>query len=233
MLKTFPKGGVHLADNKITANKPIDILPLPKSVIIPVSQHIGAPSEVVVSVGDKVKAGQLLAKSAGFVSGNIHSSVSGTVSKIDEQPDMSGFKRTAIAIDVEGDEWIETIDRSETLVKEITASREEIVLKIQEAGIVGLGGAAFPAHVKLSIPEGKKAECLIINAVECEPYLTCDHRLMLEKGEQVLVGVTILLKALGVEKAFIGIESNKGDAIAHLQNLAETFQGIKATTLIP
>ncbi|MDP4210673.1 MAG: electron transport complex subunit RsxC [Bacteroidota bacterium] len=231
MLKTFPKGGVHLTDNKITAGKPIDNLPVPPTVTIPVSQHAGAPAEVLVQVGDKVKVGQLLAQSAGFISGNIHSSVSGTVKKIEPATDSSGFKKPAIIIDVEGDEWLETIDRSETLITEIKASPEEIIQKIKAAGLVGLGGAAFPAHVKLSIPEGKKAECLVINGVECEPYLTCDHRLMLEKSEEILVGIALLMEALNVDKTFIGIEKNKPDAIEKLSVLAKDYPGVSVVPL--
>jgi Na+-translocating ferredoxin:NAD+ oxidoreductase subunit C len=231
VLKTFPKGGVHPVDNKLTAGKPIEDLTLPKVATILVSQHAGAPAVAVVAVGDKVKVGQLIAKSDGFISGNIHASVSGTVKKIEPVADGAGFKKTAIVIDVEGDEWLETIDRSKTLVTDITVSAEEIASKIFEAGLVGLGGAAFPAHVKLKIPEGKKAEFLIINAVECEPYLTCDHRLMLEKGAEIMVGVTLLMKALNVNIAYIGIENNKTDAIDNLKKLTKSFEGIQIVPL--
>ncbi|PKQ65457.1 electron transport complex subunit RsxC [Labilibaculum filiforme] len=231
MLKTFSLGGIHPAGNKLSASSAIQVLPIPEIVSIPISQHIGAPATPVVKKNDEVKVGQLIAKSSGFVSANIHSSVSGTVFKVDDIMDSSGFRRTAIIIKVDGDEWLETIDRSETLVTEISASKEEIIAKIAEAGIVGLGGATFPAHVKLSVPPGKTAEVLIINAVECEPYLTSDHRVMLEKGDEVLVGTQILMKALGVNKAIIGIENNKPDAIAHLTKLAVNYQGIEICPL--
>lgn len=231
MLKTFSIGGIHPAENKLSANSAIQALPIPQMVTIPISQHIGAPATPIVAKNDEVKVGQLIAKSSGFVSANIHSSVSGTVVKIDDALDASGFRRSCIIIKVNGDEWDEKIDRSETLVKEITATKEEIVKKITEAGIVGLGGATFPAHVKLSVPPGKTAEVLIINAVECEPYLTSDHRIMLEKGDEVLVGTQILMKALGVNKAIIGIENNKPDAIAHLTKLAVNYQGIEICPL--
>lgn len=201
-------------------------LPVPAGVVIPVSQHIGAPAEVVVKKGDTVKAGQLIATGKGFVSASVHSSVSGKVSRIDTATDTSGYRQTAVFIDTEGDEWIDTIDRSSTLIKEIKLSPEEIIKRCMESGIVGLGGATFPSHVKLSVPEGKKCEVLIINGVECEPYLTSDHRLMLEKGEEILVGVTILMKALKVTRAVIGIENNKKDAISHLSDLSKVFQGI-------
>lgn len=231
MLKTFPKGGVHPAENKFSFDKKIESLTLPKTVYIPISQHIGAPSSPVVNKGDKVKVGQVIAKSSGFVSTNIHSSVSGTVSKIDEIMDTTGYKRKAIVIDVEGDEWIESIDRSNSIVKEINLSAEEIINKVLDAGIVGLGGATFPSHVKLSVPNGKQANYLIINGVECEPYLTSDHRLMLERGEEMLVGISILMKALNVSKALIGIENNKKDAIEHLKKLSASFKGIEVHAL--
>lgn len=231
MLKTFLKGGVHPAANKLSADKSIEILPLPKTVNIPISQHIGAPAKVLVKKGDKVKVGQKIAESGGFVSANIHSSVSGTVSKIDKITDASGYKKPCVIINVEGDEWEENIDKSKELKKDFDLTSEEIIKKISEAGIVGLGGATFPSHVKLSIPKGKKAEVLIINGVECEPYLTADHRLMLEKGEEILVGIKILMKALNVDKAFIGIENNKPDAIAHFNEIVKDYDGVQVIPL--
>jgi electron transport complex protein RnfC len=226
VLKTFPIGGVHPPENKLTAAIPIKYLPLPESVIIPVSQHIGSPSIPVVKKGDYVKTGQVIATGKGFVSANIHSSVSGKVNKIDFAADSTGYRQTAVFIDVEEDEWMENIDRSKEINKDIKLSPEEIIKRCFDSGIVGLGGATFPSHVKLTVPSGKKCEVLIINGVECEPYLTSDHRLMLEKGEEMLTGVTILMKALKVEKAMIGIENNKPDAIAHITKLASTFKGI-------
>lgn len=230
-MKTFPQGGVHPPENKITADSSIITLPPPEQVIIPVAQHIGAPALPVVEKGDSVKAGQIIAQSQGFVSTNIHSSVSGTVLKIDKMTDTSGYKQTCIIINTDGDDWAEGIDRSTELKKEILLSPEEIVAKCVENGIVGMGGATFPSHVKLSIPPGKKCDVLIINGVECEPYLTSDHRVMLERGEEMLVGVKILMKALGVERALIGIENNKPDAISHLTELAEAFDGISVYPL--
>ena len=226
MLKTFPTGGVHPSENKLSAGKKIEVLPTPAMVIIPVSQHIGTPSKVVVNKGDKVKTGQIIAGSGGFVSTNIHSSVSGTVLKIDSFPDSSGYRRMAVQIQVEGDEWIDGIDHSPELKKEITLSSEEIIKKINAGGLAGMGGATFPSHVKLSVPQGKKAEYLIVNGVECEPYLTCDHALMMEKGEEIITGTRIMMKALQVQKAIIGIENNKPDAIAHMTRLASEEEGI-------
>ncbi len=225
-MKTFRIGGVHPAENKFSAGKKIQQAEIPKMVAIPLAHYIGNPSEAIVKKGDLVKVGQMIGQANGFVSANVHASVSGKVNKIDVQLDASGYKRPAVFIDVDGDEWLETIDRSPVINRECNLTKEEIIKKVQDAGIVGLGGATFPAHVKLSPPPGKKAEVLIINAVECEPYLTCDHQLMLECGEEILVGVSILMKALGVEKAIIGIENNKPDAISHLKQLATTFKGI-------
>ena len=159
-LKTFPAGGVHPPENKLTSGIPVKFLPVPPYVTIPVSQHIGAPATVVVNKGDKVKTGQVIALSKGFVSTNIHSSVSGVVNKIDTIIDASGFKQTAVFIDTQGDEWIDTIDRSEGLITEIKYSSDDIINKCLEAGIVGLGGATFPSHVKLTVPtEIGRASC--------------------------------------------------------------------------
>jgi electron transport complex protein RnfC len=231
VLKTFPRGGIHPPENKLTANMAIGYLPVPESVTIPVFQHIGAPATTIVNKGVYVKTGQVIATGKGFVSSNIHSSVSGKVIKIDTIIDNTGYKQTAVFIDVEGDEWIDTIDRSSKIVTEIKLSSEEIVKKCLESGIVGLGGATFPTHVKLTIPTGKKCDLLIINGVECEPYLTSDHRLMLEKGEEILIGVAILMKALKVDRAKIGIENNKPDAIDLLTKLATGFKGITVHAL--
>lgn len=225
-MKTFPSGGIHPPENKLTANIPIGYLPVPGNVVIPVSQHIGAPATGIVKKGDYVKTGQLIATGNGFVSSNTHSSVSGKVSKIDTIFDTTGYRQPAVFIEVEGDEWIGTIDRTSNIVREITLSPDEIKKRCFESGIVGLGGATFPSHVKLSVPEGKKCDILIINGVECEPFLTSDHRLMLEKGEEILIGISILMKALKVERAKIGIENNKPDAIDHLTKLAAGFEGI-------
>ena len=231
MLKTFRIGGVHPPENKLSAEEKIRVLPLPEQVIIPLSQHIGAPANPVVQKGDTVKAGQLIAQATGFVSANIHSSVSGTVVAIDNVTDAAGLSKPAITIKVEGDEWVEGIDRSEKIEHNINLSKEEIVKAIAEAGIVGMGGATFPTQVKLTPPPGNKAEFLIINGAECEPYLTADHRIMLEKGEEIIIGVQILMKAIDVKKAIIGIENNKKDAIAHLQKIADKVLGVEICPL--
>jgi len=231
VLKTFNLGGVHPAENKLSANQSIEILAIPKTVSIPISQHLGVPAVSIVNKGDKVKVGTLIAKGEAFISANIHSSVSGTVLKIDEVIDSSGYRKTAVIIEVEGDEWEESIDKSTDLKTEISLSSKEIIEKVKESGIVGLGGATFPSYVKLSVPEGKKVECLIINGVECEPYLTSDHRLMLEKTEEMLIGIKILMKALGVDKAIIGIENNKPDAIKKVSEVAPKYGNIEVCSL--
>ena len=231
-MKTFRIGGVHPQDNKqFSAHQPITECPLPKQAIIPLVQHIGAPTQAVVEVGAKVKVGELLAKAGGFVSANICSPVSGTVTKIGDWTDAWGAPGQAIFIDVEGDAWLPEIDRTPDLVRQCTLEPKAIIDKIAAAGIVGLGGACFPTHVKLLPPPGKKAEVLIVNGVECEPYLTCDHQLMLEHGEEIMIGIQILKKALGVDRAIIGIENNKKDAIEHMTKLANASLGIEVLPL--
>ncbi|MBN1650573.1 MAG: electron transport complex subunit RsxC [Bacteroidales bacterium] len=225
-MKTFKLGGVHPPENKLSAEAVVETLAIPKQVVVPVGQHLGAPATPIVNRGDEVKVGQLIAKSSGFISANIHSPVSGKVFKIDEVYDASGFRRPSIIINVDGDEWLDSIDRSTDIDANIKLTQKEIVDKLNEMGIVGLGGATFPSFVKLMVPDGKKVDYLIINGVECEPYLTSDHRLMMEKGEEMLIGVTILMKGLNTSSAMIGIENNKPDAIEHLSKLAAKYKGI-------
>ncbi len=207
---------------------------MPKQAVFSMFQHIGAPAKPVVKKGDEVKVGTLLGEAGGFVSAPIYSSVSGKVAKVDVALDASGTRRMAVYVDVEGDVWEDSIDRSPALVK--LADRPEldaatIVEKIKTAGIVGLGGATFPCHVKLTPPPGQKALCVIINAVECEPYLTADHRLMLEHPEEILVGVQLIMKAVNVSRGFIGIENNKPDAIALMKEKAAGYPGIEVVPL--
>lgn len=231
MLRSFKIGGIHPPGNKISKNSPITVAPLPDRVVVPLSQHIGAPATPCVAKGDHVKVGQLIGQSSGFVSANVHSPISGVVTAVDSLPDGAGLRKPAIVIEREGDEWLETIDRSDALIQSCHLTPKEIIDKIAAAGLVGMGGATFPAHVKLSIPAGQKAECLIINGVECEPYLTSDYRTMLERGSEVLVGVQILCKALDVNKAYIGIEDNKPEAISHLTTLAAGYPHIEIVPL--
>lgn len=230
MLKTFRIGGIHPNENKLTAHCPVTPVEIPRQVSIMLNQHIGAPATCIVKKGDTVKVGTLIAEASGFVSANIHSPVSGTVAKVDQAANAFGQYTTAIVIDTEGDEWEESIDRSPELKEEITLSPQEIIQRITQAGIVGLGGATFPTHVKLTPPKEFKPTALIVNATECEPYLTDDHALMLESPDQILIGCRILMKAIGVEQTYIGIENNKPDAIALLQSKAKKYPGI---TVVP
>ena len=233
-MKTFHIGGVHPAENKLSAGSPIREAALPKQAVFSMFQHIGAPAKPVVQKGDVVKVGTLLAEAGGFVSAPVYSSVSGKVNKIDAVLDASGTRRMAVIVDVEGDEWEESIDRSKDLVRlsdRPDLDSKTIVEKIKNAGIVGLGGATFPCHVKLTPPPGSKAECVIINAVECEPYLTADHRLMLEHADEILVGVDLIMKAVNVTKGYIGIENNKPDAIKLMTEKASQYPNIEVVPL--
>ena len=232
MMKTFPIGGVHPSDNKQwSKGSAIEVMELPDVVNIPLGQHIGAPATAVVKKGDNVVVGQLIAEATGFMSANIHSPISGTVTAVDMQVNGQGLRQMMVTIKREGDEWDSNIDRSTTLVTECNLEPKAIIEKIKAAGIVGMGGATFPTHVKLSIPEGKKAEVLIINGVECEPYLTSDYRTMLERGEELIAGTRILMRAIGVTTAVIGVEANKPDAVKHLQALVGAATDIKVQML--
>lgn len=233
-LKTFRIGGIHPAENKLSAAAPIREAALPKQAVFSMFQHIGAPAKPVVKKGDIVKVGTLLGEAGGFVSAPVYSSVSGKVSKVDVALDASDTRRMAVYVDVEGDEWEESIDRTPELVRledRPDLDSKTIVEKIKQAGIVGMGGATFPCHVKLSPPPGQKAECVIINAVECEPYLTADHSLMLAKADEILVGVSLIMKAVNVTRGYIGIENNKPDAIKLMQEKAVSYPGIEIVPL--
>ena len=227
-LKTFSKGGVHPEENKISHDSPIQVQPIPKTVSILLGQHIGKPASPVVSRGDEVKVGTLIAQADGFVSANIHSSVSGKVKKIETILDASGYQKPCITIQCDGeDTWEETIDRSPEIIRDIKLSSEEIIQRIAECGIVGMGGATFPTNVKLMPPKDATPECVIINGAECEPYLTADHRTLLERGEEVLIGLQILMKSVGVSKGYVAIENNKRDAIEKLTEIASSMPGIE------
>ena len=231
-MKTFPIGGVHPSDNKQwSKGSAIEVMELPDVVNIPLAQHIGAPATAIVKKGDTVVVGQKIAEATGFMSANIHAPISGTVTAVDMQPNGQGLRQMMITIKREGDEWSEAIDRTDTLVTECNLEPKAIIEKIKEAGIVGMGGATFPTHVKLSIPEGKRAEILIINGVECEPYLTSDYRTMLERGEQLVAGTRILMRAIGVTNAVIGVEANKPDAVKHLKSIIGSATDIKVQML--
>ncbi|MCI7453432.1 MAG: electron transport complex subunit RsxC [Prevotella sp.] len=234
-IKTFRIGGIHPDENKLSNDAVTQQAPLPKQAVFPMSQHIGAPAKPVVKKGDKVKVGTLIAEAGGFISAPIHSSVSGTVFKVDNAIHASGYLQPAIIINVEGDEWEETIDRStklETLEQHPELTPEEIVNRIKAAGVVGMGGACFPTFVKLCPPPGAKPECVIINGVECEPYITSDYRLMMEKGDELIEGVKILMAGAKVNKGYIGIEDNKPAAIELLASKLQE-KGIDNIEVVP
>ena len=232
--RTFRIGGIHPEENKLTHEVPTKVAPLPKQAIFPLSQHIGAPAKPVVAKGDKVKVGTLIAEAGGFVSAPIYSSVSGTVFKVDAAVDATGYRKPSIIINVEGDEWEESIDRSdklETIEAHPELTPEAIIEKIKVAGVTGMGGAGFPTFIKLTPPPTAKAECVIINAVECEPYITSDYRLMMEHPDEILVGLKLLMAAAKVDKAYIGIETNKPKAIELLQQKTENDSRIEVVPL--
>ena len=230
-IKTFSIGGIHPEENKLTHEVVTQVAALPKQAIFPLSQHIGAPAKPVVQKGDKVKVGTMIAEAGGFVSAPIFSSVSGTVFKIDTAIDATGYRKPVIIINVEGDEWEESIDRSdklETVEAHPDLTPEKIVESIKNAGVVGMGGACFPTFIKLTPPPTAKAECVIINAVECEPYITADFRLMMEKADEILIGLELLMMGAKVTTGYIGIETNKMPAIELLtKKCAEKFNGSK------
>ena len=231
MLKTFPKGGIHPPENKLTSTERIKKMPVPKVVYVPIAQHIGIPSEIIVDRKDKVEIGQVIAKSGGFVSSNIHSPVAGTVTKLDKIIDSSGYKKQCIVIRTDAKDLSNFEDTVYPLKKEIELAPKEILQRITDCGIVGLGGASFPSHAKLNVNKGNTIDSLIINGVECEPYLTADHRLMLERPEEIIIGIQILMTALNINKAIIGIENNKKNAIEIFKGLTHNDKRIQIASL--
>lgn len=216
---------IHPPDfKKITKDKRIEPAPLPKKVIIPLSQHTGAPSEPVINIGDIVNVGSLIARPKAFISAALHSSVSGKVIAIEDSPHpiIGTFK----AIIIESDSRDLKAFSDETQRKDISGlSRDQIIGIIRDAGIVGMGGAMFPTHVKMSPPANKKINTLIINGAECEPFLTCDHHLMLEKPREIILGIRIIADVLGANEVLIGIEENKQDAVESLRSALFRMQG--------
>jgi electron transport complex protein RnfC len=231
MKKTFRIGGVHPDDSKISAQCAIEVFPAVETAYVSMAQHLGAPATPIVAVGDKVKVGQVIAEPSGFISGFVHSPVSGTVKSVGPRADIAGNMVPHVEITVEGDEWMEGIDTSDTLVKDIPYTPEEIIEKVKKAGVVGLGGASFPTHVKLAPPKDKTAECLILNGTECEPFLTSDDRIMRERPQEILIGGAIMMKALGVTRGYVGIEENKPEAIASMTEAAKAFPQIEVVVL--
>ena len=222
------KGGIHPSDKKeLAAYAPITDAKIPKIVIIPLSQHIGAPCNAVVTIGQEVKKGQVVGEPSAFVSSPVHSSVSGKVVAIGEFPNAMGRMVNSVVIENDGkEEWTALKDNPNYM----SLSPEELREKVKAAGIVGMGGAAFPTSVKLSPPKEKKIDAVLINGAECEPYLTADYRLMIEKPKEVVEGLKVLMKILGVQKGYIGIEDNKPEAIAKMQEAAAGDASISVIT---
>jgi len=213
-LATF-KGGVHPPERKeLTKDSPIQRAPIPEKVVVFMQQHAGAPAKPIVEAGQKVKTGQIIGEPGGFISAYVHSPVTGTVVEIKKLSNIIfGRAVDAVVIQREGEDDWELLPHGDFE----KFSKDELLENIKKAGIVGLGGAMFPTHVKLNPPQDKKIDTLIINGAECEPYLTIDHRMMLEKNEEILVGIKIVKKILGVQNVYIGIEENKKDAIEFLK----------------
>ena len=230
---TFSIGGVHPSDSKYARGCAIEVLPLPEKVYVSMAQHLGAPAKPVVAVGDFVKVGQVIAEPGGFISAFVHSPVSGTVKAIAPRKDIAGNNVMQVEIAVDGDVWDESIDLSDTLVTEIPEDRQAILDKIKACGVVGLGGATFPTHVKLNPAPGSKAECLILNGAECEPYLTSDYRIMLERTKEIVIGAAIMKKVLGDCRCVIGIEENKPEAISAMKKAVSelAYPGIEVQSL--
>ena len=224
--------GVHPPSNKLGAQAAIERAPLPQTVILPLQQHIGAPAKVLVKSGDEVKVGQVIAEAGGFVSAPIHATISGTVKQLPTvASSVTGKGVPGVVIESDGkDEWIDLSPADPEVL-----SPAEIVARIKDAGIVGMGGATFPSHVKLSPPPEKPIKTVIVNGAECEPYITADDRLMIEQSERILSGLSIVMKALSVKRAFVAIEDNKPQAIARMRQAVSQmkFPGEVSVSVVP
>ncbi|ADL12076.1 electron transport complex subunit RsxC [Acetohalobium arabaticum] len=227
--KTF-RQGIHPSYNKdATASKSLKNAELPEEVVIPLAQHIGAPCEPVVNVGDKVKVGQKIGDSDSFVSAPVHASISGEVTDISKVATGDGEKTLAVTIASDGQDTLhESVKPKGDLD---TLSPQELRDIVQEAGIVGLGGATFPSHVKVSIPEDKNVDTVILNGAECEPYLTVDHRTMVEMSKEVVYGLKAIMKMSDAKQGYIGIEVNKPDAIEEMKKTVEDEENIEVISL--
>ena len=230
-MKTF-KQGTHPPQKKnLSKDVKIRRVPPPPRVILPLSQHTGAPCKLLVSKGAMVKKGQLIGDSNAFISSPIHSPVTGKVSSIGKFPHPILGEGEAVVIETNDEEdktWLENVQQEIDL---LSLSPEDIQKRVREAGIVGLGGAAFPTHVKLTPPPGKIIDTVILNGCECEPYLTSDYRIMLEKSEDCLLGLKIIMLATGAKKGYIGIESNKRKAISLLRKITQKEEDIQVIPL--
>ncbi len=222
-------GGIHPSGNKhLTAHKPIVAATIPQRAIIPLSQHIGAPTKPLVVIGQEVKKGEKIGEPAGFVSAPVHASISGKVVALGNIPHVLGMEMPGVVIESDGkDEWVAGLKENPDYLQ---LSPEELKKLVSEAGIVGMGGATFPTHVKLSPPKEKPIDVVILNGAECEPYLTSDHRLMIEKSAEIVEGLKILMRIVNVSKGVIGIEANKPDAVAAMTKAVAGSPGI---TVLP
>ena len=229
-MKTFHKGGIHPDASKLTADVAVVALPAPAEVVLPLAQCIGAPAKPVVKPGDEVTAGQLVAEAGGFVSAPIHTPVAGKVKKIEKVRTPQGLWQDAIIITTDAEvPAIAAEPRSKAEIEALTP--KEIVDIIGQAGIVGLGGATFPTRVKLTPPEGKVADLIVINGAECEPFLTCDDRLMRTEAAGIIEGTRLIMRSVGVSKAVIGIEENKPEAIAAMTAACVQYPDIDVVSL--
>lgn len=214
---TFSKGGVHPDDKKVfSRSQSIERLPMPSELIVALSQHLGAPAKALKAKGDTVRKGEKIGESAGFISADVHSPVNGVVKEI---------RRVTLANSVQCDAFViipdaEQPDQKSEMLDWKGQSSADLLAKIKDLGIVGMGGATFPAHVKFTVPRDKKVEAFVVNGVECEPYLTADYRIMLEKGEEALEGAMICAKIIQAQRIIVGVEMNKPDCIAHLKDIA-------------
>ena len=229
MAKTF-RGGVHPDDAKsLTENKQVEAIPLPSEIVVPVRQHIGAPSTVCVEKGQHVAKGDIIAQAGGFVSVPQHASLSGTVKAVEQRRSPLGQFVECVIIESDGeDKWADGLNTERDTD---SMSPQDMLEAVKTAGIVGLGGAAFPTHVKLSPPKDKPIDTIILNGVECEPFATCDHRLMLERSGDIVSGLLYIMSILGCTNAVIGIENNKADAIKTMKDAVKGVNGISVTGL--
>lgn len=229
-MKTFEKGGVHPPDMKaLSADAKIEEIEAPARVVLPVSMHIGSPAKAVVKPGDRVLKGQVVAEATGFVSTPVHASVSGTVKAIERRTTSLGRACDHIIIENDGkDEWVEGLHRERDWK---IMNKDDLLDVIRESGLVGMGGAAFPTHVKLMPPQDKPIDTLVINGVECEPYLTIDSRMMLERQQQISDGIRILKTILGVKRVVVGIEANKKEAYASMRAALRSDEDVRIVLL--
>lgn len=231
--KTFP-GGVHPPEEKeLSERQPFEVMPLPSMVILPLSQHLGKQAKPLVDKRATVARGQVIAEADGFISAPVHSTITGTVKSIGSEPNSSGYRKDAMVIipakPKEGEELPEDVSMPPLDAASVT--QDDIRARVKEAGIVGQGGAAFPTFVKLSPPEGKELDVVIINGCECEPYLTRDDRFMIERPDDIVLGLRLIMRALGVEKGVIGIEINKPNAIASMEKAVADHPGLSVCVL--